>query len=127
MPSVRVRPTTVIYSFIIRHLSQQDSEELMTLLDVWADEGEIDNYTLARNSAQDVDELDIIMRSSTEHSDWTTALRKFLEEGRVVRNDSLSPDDNLKRMVGGRADPEGGDRIGAALRALDDLDGKDQP
>jgi len=73
-----IRPTTVIYSFIIRHLEGQAAQELMNLLDGMCDEGDIDNYTLARRSSEDIDELDIIVRGSPEQREWTAKLRKFL-------------------------------------------------
>lgn len=116
-----IRPTTVTFSFIIRHLEEQELNELMCLLDGYCEEDDIDNYILARDKAQDIDELDIIIRGTPELREWTTLLRKFLGV-RVVRNDSISPKDSFRRLAGGKADKEVGDKIGEALDGFDRRD-----
>jgi hypothetical protein len=116
-----IRPTGVIFSFLIRRMTEQDSEELMNLLDGMCDEGEINDYTLARRSGQDLDELDLMLQHTTELSDWQALLRRFLEYGwKPVRDDSTSPQENLRRMVGGRPDVEAARKISDALDTLDD-------
>lgn len=100
-----IRPTGVIFSFIIRRLTAQDAEELMTMLDGLCDLGDIDNYTLARRSGHDLDELDLMLNHTTELSDWQATIRKFLEYGATPkRDDSIDPKDRLRRMVGCRPD-----------------------
>ena len=115
-----IRPTGVIFSFIVRKLAEQDVEDLMNLLDQWCDEGDIHNYTLARRSGQDVDELDLILNHSTELSDWQAKLRGFIEHGRITRNDSIDPKDSLRRLAGCRPDVDTARKISDALDDLDD-------